>query len=219
MKVELIARTFTTLSDEIHEQFSVSVSPGDSLAEFAGRACYESWDKPNPATATNEGYLANIIKQQHFSVLEHASCTFYITGVSRSLTHELVRHRHLSFSQRSQRYVDEYEGFIIAPPGVRDSASEMELLIDVENFARQTYLELYELCIEKGMKRKEARQIARSVLPGNWATNIVVTGNMRAWREFLIKRDNPAADLEIQELAREIKRYLKMIAPNTFGDM
>jgi thymidylate synthase (FAD) len=78
---------------------------GAALVEFAGRACYQSWTKPNPATATNAGYIAHLLDVGHYSVLEHGTVTFYLTGVSRSFTHELVRHRHLSFSQLSQRYV------------------------------------------------------------------------------------------------------------------
>ncbi len=78
---------------------------GQALAEFAGRACYQSWTKPNPATATNAGYLGHILDVGHLSVLEHGTVTMYITGASRSLTHELVRHRHFSYSQLSQRYV------------------------------------------------------------------------------------------------------------------
>ena len=69
---------------------------GQALAEFAGRACYQSWSKPVPATATNAGYLDHILQVGHLSVLEHSSATFYITGISRSVTHELIRHRHFS---------------------------------------------------------------------------------------------------------------------------
>ena len=75
----------------------------DLLAEFAGRACYKAWDRKNPATATTEGYLKNILKQGHFSVLEHSSVTFYVEGASRSLLTELTRHRFLSLSVESQR--------------------------------------------------------------------------------------------------------------------
>jgi thymidylate synthase (FAD) len=78
---------------------------GEDLAVFAGRACYQSWNRPNPATADTDGYLRHIIDVGHMSVLEHGTVTFYMTGVSRSFTHELVRHRHLSYSQLSQRYV------------------------------------------------------------------------------------------------------------------
>ena len=67
----------------------------ESLMEFAGRACYQSQAKPNPYTRSNSDYLANILAQGHESVLEHASASFYLTAVSRALTHELIRHRHL----------------------------------------------------------------------------------------------------------------------------
>ncbi len=80
-------------------------STGEDLAVFAGRACYQSWKRPNPATAQTDGYLRHILEVGHISVLEHGTVTFYMTGVSRSFTHELVRHRHLSYSQLSQRYV------------------------------------------------------------------------------------------------------------------
>lgn len=94
--------------------WSTDAEGGQALAEFAGRACYQSWDKPNPATATNAGYLANILKVGHFSVLEHGTATFYLTGVPRSLTHEFIRHRHFSYSQLSQRYVPGL-GAIVVP--------------------------------------------------------------------------------------------------------
>lgn len=90
---------------------------GQALAEFAGRACYQSFDRPRPETATNDGYLRNTIgKQKHWSIAEHGSVTFYITGVSRSLTHELIRHRHLSYSELSQRYVDASDARFVVPP-------------------------------------------------------------------------------------------------------
>ena len=92
----------------------------EHIAEFAGRACYQSFDKPNPLTARNWDYLENIISLGHESVLEHNPVTFYITGVSRAFTHELIRHRLLSYSQQSQRYVDESEANIVIPPAITD---------------------------------------------------------------------------------------------------
>src|SRR5579875_2884421 len=88
---------------------------GEACAEFAGRACYQSWTKPNPSTATNAGYLRHILEVGHLSVLEHGSVTFYLSGVSRSLTHELIRHRHFSYSQLSQRYVPEKDAAMVEP--------------------------------------------------------------------------------------------------------
>ena len=85
--------------------WETDAAAGEALVEFAGRACYQSWDKPNPRTATNAGYLRHILEVGHLSLLEHATVTFYITGISRSCTHELIRHRHFSYSQLSQRFV------------------------------------------------------------------------------------------------------------------
>ncbi|WNY15126.1 ThyX-like thymidylate synthase [Rhodococcus phage MacGully] len=92
---------------------------GQALAEFAGRVCYQSFHRPSEATATNAGYLLNTIgKQKHWSIAEHGSVSFYFQGVSRSLTHELVRHRHFAFSQLSQRYVGPDGLTFVVPPKV-----------------------------------------------------------------------------------------------------
>jgi thymidylate synthase (FAD) len=194
----------------------------DHLAEFGGRLCYQSWERPNPDTATNEGYLRNIIKQQHFSVLEHASATFYIDGVSRSLTHELVRHRHLSFSQVSQRYVDESKAKLIVPPALQDNPAQADLqenLAQLMAEAQSHYSTIVRALELTGVSRKVARQTARAVLPNMTETKILVTGNMRAWRDVIAKRNTPFADGEIHALATELLRQLKELAPNTFQDM
>ena len=101
--VRLIGRTEFLPPDDV--PWTTDADGGQALAEFAGRACYQSWSKPIPATATNAGYLDHILQVGHLSVLEHSSATFYITGISRSVTHELIRHRHFSYSQLSQRYL------------------------------------------------------------------------------------------------------------------
>ena len=193
------------------------VDDPDLLAEFAGRACYQSWDRPNPKTATNAGYMANIIKQAHFSVLEHASATFYVTGVSRSLTHELVRHRHLSFSQLSQRYVDGREAEMVYPPALTEGDA-WELDLAMGNI-RAAYIKIVELLEGRGLNKKESRQAARAILPNMTETKIVVTGNMRAWRDMLSKRYHVAADAEIREFAKIVLGHLRSIAPNTFADI
>ncbi|ESV60919.1 thymidylate synthase, flavin-dependent [Mycobacteroides abscessus MAB_091912_2446] len=105
LRVQLIAKTDFIAPPDI--DWSTDADGGPALVEFAGRACYQSWSKPNPRTATNESYLRHVIEVGHLSVLEHASATFYITGISRSCTHELIRHRHFSYSQLSQRFVPE----------------------------------------------------------------------------------------------------------------
>lgn len=194
-------------------------SNADHLAEFAGRACYQSFDRPNPATRANKDYIANILKQQHFSVLEHASATFYIQGISRALTHELVRHRHLSYSQLSQRYVPSEDVDFVIPPAVGDSRGLELYLEDYMQGARDAYEHLVQRFEEKGITGKKAREAARAVLPNMTETKIVVTGNHRAWREVISKRNSPTADAEIQEFATELLRQLKEIAPATYQDM
>lgn len=195
---------------------------GSALVEFAGRACYQSWGKPNPRTATNAGYVRHIIEVGHFSVLEHASATFYVTGVSRSLTHELVRHRHLSFSQLSQRYVDESNAEFVLPPALRalyksDSDVRQEL-DEVSSTVRATYSYLVGKLTNLGMTRKEARQAARCALPNMTETKIVVTGNYRTWRHFIALRATQHADVEIRRLAIKILLQLQAVAPNVFDD-
>ncbi|WP_390479680.1 FAD-dependent thymidylate synthase, partial [Frankia casuarinae] len=91
LRVQVIAKTEFIPPDDV--AWSTDADGGQALAEFAGRACYQSWNKPNPATATNAGYLRHILDVGHLSVLEHGTVSLYLTGVSRSLTHELVRHR------------------------------------------------------------------------------------------------------------------------------
>lgn len=226
MKVELIASTFLHVSAILEStDFEVDwkVQGGDSLAEFAGRACYASWSRPNPETATNAGYLRNILKQGHFSVLEHASATFWITGVSRALTHELVRHRHLSFSQESQRYVPQDDAEFIVPDVLARSPYLHGDFREVVDKARERYSEfvsdLQEIFgSDSTAAKKAARQAARYVLPNAIETKIVVTGNYRAWRHFIALRATEGADVEIRALAIEILKQLQRIAPNAFGD-
>ena len=200
------------------------VDEADELAEVAGRLCYQSWDRPNPKTATNKGYLANIIRQGHESVLEHASVTFYVEGVSRALLAELTRHRHLSFSVVSQRYVDAAQLDRVWPPILRELDSETRdqiadrIAVQYDENLR-AYSEIVEILMAKGYKRKEAREAARAVLPNATESPMVVTGNLRAWRDVLKKRHHVAADKEIQQFAGEVLRHLRKIAPNSVQDI
>ena len=223
MIVKLVASTGIDvgLLETPWQESGEGLTSSDRLAEVGSRLCYQSWDRPNPATATNADYLANIIKQQHFSVLEHASASFYVAGVSRSLSHELVRHRHLSFSQLSQRFVDEGDGSFVLPPAVPSLGDEFieVTMTETGEALRKLYGEIAENLMIKGLTRKQAREAARAVLPNATETQFLVTGNMRAWREVIAKRISPHADAEIQLFAKAVLKELKGIAPNTFQDM
>lgn len=194
-------------------------SDAEILTEFSGRGCYESWNKPNPATYANADYNAHIIDVKHFSVLEHASITFYVRDVSRSLTHELVRHRHFAYSQRSQRYADESANLIVVPPDIKRSNRAQHILSALDARAKTAYRELMDIMVQEGLPRKRARSAARSALLGSQSTAIVVTGNHRAWREFMSKRNDPAADEEIHTLASTILLVLKERYPSLYADL
>ena len=166
----MIAKTEFVAPSDV--PWSTDADGGQALLEFAGRACYQSWSKPNPKTATNAGYLRHIIDVGHFSVLEHASVSFYITGISRSCTHEVIRHRHFSYSQLSQRYVPENESQIVVPPGMEDDDELRRILVEAADVSRATYTDLLSRLEAKFadqpnaiLRRKQARQAARAVLP------------------------------------------------------
>jgi thymidylate synthase (FAD) len=197
---------------------------GERLAEFAGRLCYMS--QHNPAKRETREYLENIKKQGHGSVLEHANYSILFEGVSRSLTHELVRHRAgFAYSQLSQRYVDESEAsFVIPPAMVGESALEEPWRAQVEG-AQTAYvalvgqlMERYGWVADKVHRRKMAREAARAVLPNATETKIVVTANARAWRTMLELRSSEGAELEIRRLAVAALRLLQQEAPGFFSD-
>lgn len=194
------------------------------IIEFAGRNCYQSWDKPNPKTARTGDYIQNIIKQGHLSVLEHASASFFIEDVSRSLTHELVRHRHLSFSQLSQRYCDGSSFDVVMGFDVGQVAEARSALTLVERQIGMMYQHVFMAVYDNAegsdsTRRRRATQAARAVLPNAAATKIVVSGNMRSWREFIIKRGSLGADYEIRELAITILEWLTRHFPAVFSDL
>lgn len=223
LSVQLIAKTEFTVPEGV--PWDTDADGGQALAEFAGRACYQSWGKPNPATATNAGYLRHILEVGHLSVLEHGSVSFYLTGVSRSLTHELIRHRHFSYSQLSQRYVPERDAAMVEPDVIADDPELHELFTNAAAASVTAYEQLLE-GLEKRfadvpnatLRRKQARQAARAILPNATETRIVVTGNYRAWRHFVAMRATEHADVEIRALAIECLRQLQAAVPNVFGD-
>lgn len=242
MRVTLIAWTTfqmperaldTAFGNRVHDSWlnDGREASADVLAEMAGRLCYDSYNLPNPGTATNATYLGNIIRQRHFSVLEHATASFLIEDVSRSLLMEMRTHRLASYSARSTRYVDEADATFITPPVLRTllelPASEQgvkpgELAQEVNALMEHStslYTETYEALLEKGYSPKQAREAAREVLPGGTGTEFVMTANHHAWREILQKRIAPGAAAEIQEVSREILKILTKLAPSTYQDI
>jgi thymidylate synthase (FAD) len=180
----------------------------------------------NPASRSTRDYLENIKKQGHGSVLEHANYSLLLEGISRSLTHELVRHRAgFAYSQLSQRYVDESEACFVVPRrsrGTRRSRARGARR-STRRRARTSrswrqLMERYGWVTDKVHRRKMAREAARGVLPNSTETKIVVTGNARAWRTMLELRSSEGAELEIRRLAVAVLRLLQQEAPGFFSD-
>ena len=220
----LISRPSFTMPDHLAVSWIGESTDGERLAEFAGRLCYMS--QHNPAKRATREYLENIKKQGHGSVLEHANYSILLEGVSRSLTHELVRHRAgFAYSQLSQRYVDESEANFVIPPAVAGNAElEGAWRAQVEG-AQAVYVDLvaklmdrYGWVQDKIHRRKMAREAARAVLPNATETKIVVTANARAWRTMLELRSSEGAELEIRRMAVAVLQLLQAEAPGFFSD-
>jgi thymidylate synthase (FAD) len=220
----LLARPSFVSPEHLPVNWIGESTDGERLAEFAGRLCYMS--QQNPAKRETREYLENIKKQGHGSVLEHASYTILLEGVSRSLTHELVRHRAgFAYSQLSQRYVDESQASFVVPPAmVGDEKLEGEWRAQMEQ-AQTAYVHLVAELMErygwigdKVHRRKMAREASRAVLPNATETKIVVTGNARAWRTMLELRSSEGAELEIRRMAIVALRLLQGEAPGFFSD-
>ncbi|HET7630952.1 MAG TPA: FAD-dependent thymidylate synthase [Gemmatimonadaceae bacterium] len=223
-RVTLLARPAFVEPAHLPVEWQGEGTDGERLAEFAGRLCYMS--QHNPARRSTREYLENIKKQAHGSVLEHANFSILLEGVSRSLTHELVRHRAgFAYSQLSQRYVDESHAAFVVPPAILgDQALEAAWRAQVEA-AQQAYVDLvtrlmerYDWVSDRVHRRKMAREAARGVLPNSTETKIVVTGNARAWRTMLELRSSEGAEQEIRRAALAILRLLQAEAPGFFSD-
>ena len=225
--IQLIARTEFLPPAEVG--FTSDAGGGQALAEFAGRACYQSWDRSNPATATNRGYLQHILQVGHLSVLEHSTATFYLTGISRAVTHEIIRHRQFAYSELSARYVPE-DGADVEPAVVEPAVVAADPLLHA-TFAAATKAALTahgelltalegvaEHSPDGTLARKQARALAAGLLPAATRTALVVSGSYRAWRHFIGMRATEAADVEIRSIAVDILRRLQDLAPNVFAD-
>jgi thymidylate synthase (FAD) len=197
---------------------------GEQLVEVAGRVCYMSFAKPRPGG--NQAYISHILEVGHGSVLEHAVWNLLITGVSRSLTHELIRHRAgFGYSQLSQRYVDESIAEYVEPDCIAADAKLHGLWLEAIRTTHQAYMKLTEGLQEafkdepdKTLRRKLARQAARSVLPNATETKIFVTANARALRHFIELRGSRHAETEIRKLAVAVLKLMQHEAPHLFRD-
>jgi len=196
---------------EIHkpEVILLAITPNpEKLIEEAGRTCYLSLSKITDDSERN--FIRSAIKRGHHSILEHASASFRILGASRSFTHQLVRHRIASFSQQSQRYVDEAEFNYIVPPDIAGNEAALALYREFIENSRKTYAKFRDL----GIKKEDARFI----LPNALESQIVFSANFREFRSVFNLRLDKAAQWEIRRVCLEMLKILQEKAPSVFGD-
>lgn len=203
-------------------------SESEEIVEVAGRICYMSFGSQQ-APKSNAEYIQRLISLGHESVLEHVSWTFLITGVSRSFTHQLVRHRvGFAFSQLSQQYHDEREAEFVFPPSLKDIPEARREWEEAVATAKRAYAKIVGLLGAEGsdlsnnLSRKEARRAirsaARSILPNATETKIVVTANARAVRHFLRVRGCLPGDIEMRLVSSKLLGIVSAEAPALVGD-
>ena len=203
----------------------------DVLTEFAGKSCYMSFDKnlnlnlSKVGGRPNSAYIQDgIIGNKHGSVLEHSSVTFFLTNVSRVVTHELVRHRAgTAFSQTSGRYVrsDEIDMYLpdelaVYPEAVAVFQRANEQMED--NLAELVKVTGIETMTNFGLK-KRLTSAFRRILGNGQANHIVMTGNHRAWRHIIEMRTSVHAEEEIRVIMGDVAQQLKDKFPTLYGDM
>ena len=214
------------LQEKINSMMSLGDDDGEWLVEMAGRMCYQSWaqDGQTAKGRSHDDHIKHLIEVAHGAAIEHANFNFAIWNISRSLSHELVRHRIASYSQLSQRYVDSSSVAFVVPPAIQDLAKSdpdtYRTWVEHCEKSRQLYEDLttklsdmYKDTESELERRKKARQAARSVLPNATETKIFVTMNARAVRHFIELRGSRFADVEIRKLAVKICRILQDKAP------
>jgi thymidylate synthase (FAD) len=182
------------------------------LIEDAGRTSYLSFEKTKPGSA--ERFIKMILKQKpkpHESVLEHAMATFRVKGGSRAFTHQLVRHRLCSFTQQSQRYVNESEFIYVVPNSIKIDPFANRVFNDAMRYIQNTYSDLIHTF---GIKREDARFL----LPNAVCSEIVISANLREWRHILELRGDSHAQWEIREMAQQVYEIFKKEAPAVFWD-
>jgi len=195
MKVELIAVT----------QYLGGDGTPEALIEHAGRVCYRSESRGNPAA-----FLRARLRDGHESIIEHASATFEISGISRACSHQLVRHRLASYSQESQRYVDMSDPDLVVPDAIKALPEAYEAWSSFVGQVKDVYSNLRGLGIRK--------EDARFILPNAVETRIVMTMNFRELRHFFRLRLAPEAQWEIRRVALEILKQVTPHAPTVFGE-
>ena len=183
---------------------TISYNEALRIVENATRVCYKSEDKIKEGSA--EKLIRGIIKAKHFGCIEHVSLTVKFI-CDRACSHQLVRHRLMSFNQKSQRYCKEDNLEVIKPEGLENTSLWLESCRQAEN----AYAEM--------IRRGEKPEVARGVLPNSTATEIYATANLREWRHFFELRCHRTAQRDIRSLALSLLCQMFEQYPVFFEDM
>lgn len=193
------------------ELMAITENPEISIANY-GKVCYKSEKVDDVESARR--FIKKRIEQGHESILEHGYATFHLSGVSRALSHQLVRHRHASFSQSSQRYVKESQFDFVTPKSI-----DMDDAIDGAKWFFPTFMkkcqQAYDFLISRGIKPEDAR----FVLPNACCTEIIISANFREWRHIIKMRSAPDAQWEIQKMSKIILEKFLKLSPSIFEDL
>lgn len=192
----------------ITKPVDLSFDNAEGLIEFAGRLCYDSTRK----AGDDEDWIEKRIRQGHESILEHASASFFIV-CSRAVSHELVRHRLASFSQRSQRFVSESRMNFLCPENI--ALEKMPDKQELFNKAMQSSWDNYRNLLKMGVSKESARY----VLPNACATELVMTMNFRELRHFIEVRMDPKAMTEMRNIAGQVFKICCSISPKVFKNI
>lgn len=204
------------------ELLEMTANP-EEIIYSAARQCYSEKDAykifieaKNIKKDKIRKFINEIVKSGHESVLEHVKFTFAISGVSRALTHQLIRHRIASYSQQSQRYVNMENFNYIIPPSIKNDKILLEIYQGILNEIKEAYKKLIRRFKEMEMEGEIANQDARYILPNAIETKIVVTMNCRELINFFKVRCCSRAQWEIRDLAYEMLKICKENLPSVF---
>ena len=203
---------------------SEAATPAENLIEVAGRLCYLSFGE-RQSPKNNCDYIRHLIVHEHESVLEHASWSFLLTGVTRGFTHQIVRHRvGFAFSQMSQQYVDHGSRSAVMPEAVRRSPQAESRWQESVERSREDYRDLLRLLESESSdlppreRLRLVRSAARTVLPEGTETKLAFSANARALRHFLTTRGGVEGDEEMRVVCARLLEVLKQEAPSVFQD-
>lgn len=189
------------------EVTAIKIDEDDFAIEHGARNCYGSFDR----LGSDPNFIGRLIKRTHLGVLEHCSATFYVRGMSRACSHQLVRHRHFSYLQKSQRYVKELQFTYVTPQSIHDNPAAKQDYDDMMVSIQR----MYDSFVGYHKIKKED---ARYILPNACHTDIQITGNFLCWLEMLRKRFTKHAQWEVRDMSRDIYSQLNAIHPHIFNE-